>query len=139
MITRPVYEVGQGLSVTGRQFPTGTYINDRLVPGSNVYVEFGWIWDVPTPNPLHLEHAHNYDQIALHIGSDPHHPEDLGGEMDIMVGGENINTNKTHGLYLPKGVRHAPLTWKRVDRPILEMTIILGTGSHEEAKVGGMK
>ena len=139
LITTPVYEVGRDVAVTGRQLPSMTYISSQLVPGSNVYVEFSWIWDVPNPNPLFTEHSHDYDQIGLHIGSDPKNPEDLGAEYEGVVSGEHFTTDRTNALYLPKGTKHGPFVWKRVDKPVLEMTIILGTGSHEAAKVGGFK
>jgi hypothetical protein len=139
VIRKPIYEVGRNIVVKGRQLPSMTYMSNELVPGCNVYVEFSWIWDVPQPNPLLLEHYHDYDQIGLHIGSDPNNPEDLGGEFEIGIGGEPFTINTTHSLYLPKGLKHGPMTWKRVDRPVLEMTIVLGAGTVEAAKPGGLK
>lgn len=138
-ITAPIYEIGRGIEVKGRQLPSMTYVSNRLIPGCNVYVEFSWIWEVPKPNPLIQEHSHAQDQIGLHIGSDPHNPEDLGAEMEMYVGGKSFTTNKTNALYLPKGVKHAPLTWKSVSRPLLEMTIVLGSGNQEEIGVAGWK
>ena len=139
LVTKPLYEVGRNVPIKGRQLPSMTYISDKLVPGSNVYVEFSWIWDVPNPNPLFMEHSHDYDQIGLHIGSDPKNPEDIGGEYDMVMGKEHFTTNRTNAIYLPKGTKHGPFIWKRVDRPVLEMTIILGTGSYEATKLGGLK
>jgi len=139
LVTKPVYEVGRNVVVKGRQFPPMTYLNNELVPGCNVYVEFSWIWEVPQPNPLIFEHSHDYDQIMLHIGSDPNQPEDLGAEFEIGIEGESIAIDRTHSLYLPKGLKHGPIKWKRVDRPIIEMTIVLGAGTVEVAKLGGLK
>ncbi len=49
LVTKPIYEVGRNITVKGRQFPTMTYMSNDLVPGSDVYVEFSWIWEVPEP------------------------------------------------------------------------------------------
>ena len=78
LVTKPVYEAGP--PVKGRQSPSMTYMSNTLVPGCNMYLEVGWIWDMPTPNPHIHEHSHNFDEIVLHIGADPDNPEDLGGE-----------------------------------------------------------
>ena len=139
LVTKPVYEIGRNINVKGRQFPTMTYMSSDLVPGTDNYVEFSWIWEVPEPNPLIAEHQHDYDQIVLHIGSDPGNPEDLGAEFEIGIDGEPVTINKTHSLYLPKGLKHGPVTWKRVDRPVIEMTIKLGGGSVEAVSPGGLR
>ena len=139
LVTKPAYEVGRNTVVIGRRLPSMTYMSNEFVPGCDVYVEYGWIWAVPDPNPLIGEHTHDYDQIALHIGTDPQNPEDLGAEFEIVVDGEPVTINKTHSLYLPKGTKHGPVTWKRVDRPVIEMTITLGGGTVEAVSPGALK
>ena len=138
LIEKPMYELGVGLDVKGRQVPTMTFLNNTLLPNSNNYVEFSWIYEVTDPNPLVGEHAHDDDQIVLHIGSDPKNPEDLGAEVEIIIEGERFVTKKTHVMFLPKDIKHGPITWLKVDRPLLEMTIVLGAGTVEAAKPAGM-
>jgi len=128
LVKKPVYETGPR-NTTGRQSPTMTYMSNDIVPGANVYLEFGWIWDMPRPNPHIPEHTHEYDEIVLHIGSDPNNPEDLGGEIEYVLGGEPLVFDTTSALFVPKGVKHGPLTWKKVTRPHIEMAIILGGGT----------
>jgi hypothetical protein len=141
LVKIPLLELGHpaGDAVSGRQNPTQTYMSDPLVPGSNTYVEFSWIWDIPDPNPYIPEHTHNYDEIVIHIGSDSNNPEDLGAEIEFGMDGETLIIDKTSALFIPKGVRHGPLNWKRVDRPHLEMAIVLGTGDPNKAAPGGGK
>ncbi len=112
-------------------------MSNDLVPGSNLYLEFGWIWEMPEPNPHIFEHTHDYDEVVLHIGSDPNNPEDLGGEIEFVVGGEPLIFDKTTALFVPRGVKHGPLTWRGVNRPHIEMAIILGAGTIEQAVPGG--
>lgn len=141
LVQKPRYEVRTEFDdITGRQYPTMTYMSNELVPGSNVYIEMGWVWAMPDPNPHIFEHSHdNSDEFVLHIGSDHKNPEDLGGEIEFVVGGETLKINKTSVLYVPKGVIHGPLTWKSVTRPHLQMTIIMGAGTLAEAAPAGYK
>jgi hypothetical protein len=75
LIKIPVREVGGNVEIHGRQNPTMTYMSNDLVPGSNTYIEIGWIYEMPSPNPHIEEHAHDYPEIVLHIGADPENPE----------------------------------------------------------------
>ena len=137
-IEKPIYEIGRGIEVIGRQLPAMTFLNDALIPGSNNYVEFSWIYEVPNPNPLIGAHAHDTEQIVLHIGSDPKNPEALGAEVELVIDGESYVTDRTHLFYLPKKMKHGPITWRRVDRPLIEMTIALGASTAEAVNPGGL-
>ena len=139
LVAKPAYEVGRNTVVTGRRLPSMTYMSNDFVPGCDVYVEYGWIWAVPDPNPLIGEHTHDFDQIALHIGTDPQNPEDLGAELEMTVNGKPMTINKTHSIYLPKGIKHGGIIWKRVDRPVIEMTITLGGGTVDAVKPGALE
>ena len=139
LVKKPAREVKVTVpgKIKGREFPTMTYMSNDLVPGCNVYLELGWIWAMPDPNPHILEHTHNYNELVLHIGSDLNNPEDLGAEIEFVVGGEPLIIDKTSALFVPKGVKHGPLTWKRVDRPHIQMAIMLGAGTLAESAPGG--
>ncbi len=137
LVTKPRYEVTAG-RVKGRQYPTMTFMSNELVPGSNMYLEMGWIYEMPEPNPHIFEHSHDkYNELVLHIGSDPNHPEDLGGEIEFVVGGESLIFDKTSALFVPAGVKHGPLTWKKVRRPHIQMALVLGAGTMADAAPGG--
>ena len=137
LITNPIYERSSEGPIKGRQTPPMTFISDKLIPESDVYIRFGWIWGMPDPNPHIYEHTHNYDEIVIHIGTDPAHPEDLGAVIEFIVDGEPIIIDKTSALYIPKGVKHGPLTWKSVTKPHLEMSVLPGTSKFLEARPGG--
>lgn len=136
-VSRPLYEISGG-KLTGRQFPTMTLMNNKLVPGSNMYLEVGWVWEMPEPNPHIFEHSHDkYDEIVLHIGSDPDNPDDLGAEIEFSVGDDPFVIDKTSAFFLPAGLKHGPVVWKKVSRPHLQMSLVLGAGSLAEARPGG--
>jgi len=136
VVEKPAYEVIPVDEVLGR-IPAMTLMSSNLVPGAKMYIETGWVLAMPDPNPHIGEHTHDYDEIILHIGTDPNNPEDLGGEIEIGVDGEPVTINSTSAIYVPKGVKHGPLVWKRFERPHLELTIMIGAGTLQEADPGG--
>jgi hypothetical protein len=125
-VRKPIYEAGPGVKY--RQSPTMTFMSDKQVPGVPYYIELGWIWDMPEPNPHIFEHVHDYDEIVLHWGGNPDMPQVLGGEIEFYIGGQPITFNTTTGIYIPAGTPHGPLTWKKFEFPHIEMAFMLGTG-----------
>ena len=136
VVKKPAYEVAPKFEVKGR-IPAMTMMSENLVPGAKMYVETGWVVGMPDPNPHIGEHTHDYDEIILHIGADPSDPEDLGGEIEIGIDGQPVTINSTSGIYVPKGMKHGPLVWKKFTKPHLEMTIMIGAGTLAEADPGG--
>jgi hypothetical protein len=137
LIQKPDMEVGSTKVIKGRQNPTMTFLNNKLVPQSNCYIEIGWIYEMPDPNPHILEHVHDYDEIVMHIGSDPANPEYLGAEIEFVVGDEKLIITRTSSLFIPKGVKHGPLTWKKVERPHIQMVVMPGAGTIQESNPAG--
>lgn len=139
MITEPAHEIPSPPGTTWRTNPPFTYLNNNLVPGCNVYLEYSWIWDMPSPNPPYGSHTHDYDEIVLNIGSDPEHPEELGAEIEFYMGDELQVTDKTSAVFIPKNVPYGPVTWKKVTRPHIQMSIVFGTGNLNEAVPAGLE
>ena len=136
VVSKPAYEVTPKFEVKGR-IPAMTLMSENLVPGAKMYVEAGWVLGMPDPNPHIGEHTHDYDEIIVHFGTDPTNPEDLGGEIEICIDGKPFLIKSTSGIYVPKGMKHGPLTWKKFEKPHLELTIMIGAGSLAEADPGG--
>jgi hypothetical protein len=125
-VRKPIYEAGP--EIKNRQSPTMTFMSSKQVPEANYYIELGWIYDIPDPNPHIHEHVHDYDEIIIHWGGNPEVPQDLGGEIEFYIGGQPITFNTTTGMFIPKGTPHGPLTWKKFRFPHIQMTLMLGTG-----------
>jgi hypothetical protein len=130
LVTKPIYEAG--VPVEWRQSPSMTLMSNALVPGCNMYIEVGWIWDMPKPNPHIFEMEHKFDEIVMHIGNDPYNSQDLGGEIEFCVEGQPLTFNKSSAIFLPAGTKHGPLTWKKFTRPHMEIAIMIGTGDYKE-------
>lgn len=112
--------------VKGCTWPPVVYLNKDILPGSKASIMVRWIWAVPEPNDHMPRHSHTADEVLLHFGIDPNNPTDLGAEFEVMLGDEKIIVDKTSALYIPKGVEHNPTIWKRVDKPILEVAVVMG-------------
>jgi hypothetical protein len=130
VIRSPMRESPGALSGQGRQSPTMTYMSGVQVPGVKTYIEFGWIWTV-TDTIREMKHD-SFEEIVLHIGGDPDHPDDLGADMTFGLGGKEMKFNKNFAMYIPKGVKHGPLIWHEVRKPHVETAIMLGAATLKE-------
>jgi len=71
-------------------------------------------------------HTHDFDEIIAFFGSNSDDIHDLGGEVELWMGGEKHIITKSCLVFVPRGVEHCPLSFNRVDRPIFHFTA--GTG-----------
>jgi quercetin dioxygenase-like cupin family protein len=99
----------------------GTRVVDLdKVPGA-FYTDFGWLWSGSAKGYSVEEHSHDFDEVIGFIGTkggekDPH---TLGGEMEVWLGGEKHLITQTCLIFVPKGLKHCPLRFNRIDAPIL--------------------
>ncbi len=72
-----------------------------------------------TMNPK--PHAHDYDQFLCFLGSNNNNLFEFDAEIEIVLGeeGETNVINTTSILYVPKGLMHCPLIFKRIGKPVL--------------------
>ncbi len=74
-------------------------------------------------------HAHNFDELFLFVGLDPHDTLNLGGEVEFWLGegneAEKFVTTKATAEWVPAGLAHNPHYFKRVDRPFLMVVIAM--------------
>jgi hypothetical protein len=131
LVRKPKYEAFGGTK--NRQSPTMTMMSNKQVPGVNYYMEPGWIYGIPDPNPSLHEHAHEFDEIVMHWGGHPETPQVLGGEVEFYLGGQPIVFNTATFLYIPKGTPHGPVIWKKFGFPHMQMAMMIGTGVAGEA------
>jgi hypothetical protein len=103
-------------------------MSNKQIKDVNYYIEPGWIYGIPDPNPSLHEHVHEYDEIVMHWGGDYRQPQVLGGEIEFWLGGQPITFNTSTALYIPKGTPHGPVIWKKYEHPHMQMAIMCGTG-----------
>ena len=105
----------------GRPISPVTFIDSNHVPGA-FYAESVWFHEAPQGSPP--EHCHDdFDELLVFFGSDPERPHDLCGEIELWIGGENYMLTESCMVFIPRGVPHCPMYFRRVDRPILHMSV----------------
>jgi hypothetical protein len=87
---------------------------------------------LPVMAPTLMEkyaHSHDFDIYLTLMGFHPDGLKELGGEVEFYLGKEQekyIITTPT-SFYIPKGMIHCPMNFKRVDKPILLVHATLAT------------
>jgi hypothetical protein len=72
-------------------------------------------------------HTHNFQEFLAWYGGNPDDPDDFGGEVVFYLGEElekHVFTRPTV-ISLPPGLVHCPLEITRVDRPIIQIEMML--------------
>lgn len=74
----------------------------------------------------HPPHVHDADEIFFIFGSDPKNYYDFDAEIEIYLGEEREKhiINTTSIVYIPKGLVHAPIAIKKVNKPIQWMHVL---------------
>ena len=97
------------------------YMDDRIVPGS-FYVEAVWVvGSVPTVHPVH---HHDHDEILGFVSSNTDDPTDLGSEIDLVIGDEATTITKTCFIYVPAGVKHGGLHFRKIGKPVFQIAML---------------
>jgi hypothetical protein len=58
---------------------------------------------------------------------DRNNPQDLGAVLDFYLGDEQYIIDKSCIVFIPRGLSHGPCGMKRIDRPLLFITMGNGT------------
>jgi hypothetical protein len=121
-------------AVSGFTYPDPVYLDDGLCPEAHTWLDIVWIWEETSPRELPGLHTHDFPEIVLLVGSNPRDLADLGGRVSWGMGegdhAERFTLTKTTAIYVPAGLAHGPLVFERVDRPILNIAIGLGSGAY---------
>lgn len=101
------------------------WIDNNVVPGA-FQMNTAWYHDIPEKNPVFEEHVHEYDELIGFFGSDPGNPYDLGAELEVTIDGETHILTRTSLIFCPAGMKHMPLKFNRIDRPIFHFSVVVG-------------
>ena len=101
------------------------WIDNNVVPGA-FQMNTAWYHDIPEKNPVFEEHVHEYDELIGFFGSNPDDPYDLGAELEVTIDGETHLLTKTSLIFCPAGMKHMPLKFNRIDRPIFHFSVVVG-------------
>lgn len=87
--------------------------------GSNFSVNL-----ISVTEPMQMEsyaHSHDFDIYLTFLGFDPDNMDDLGAEIEFSFGEEEekYSIEGATTIYIPAGLVHCPLNFKKVTKPIL--------------------
>jgi hypothetical protein len=70
-------------------------------------------------------HSHDVDKYMRFLGGNPVNIRDFGAEVELYLGeeGERYVIDTPTMVYVPKGLIHNPLNFKRINKPIMFMDI----------------
>jgi hypothetical protein len=105
--------------------PQAYFRGARQIPGANL--NMGWQLFV---EPIYLErepHTHNVDEYLVFLGGKLPNVFDFKAEIDFWIGEEPEKhvIDKATIIFIPKGLVHCPLNFKRIDEPVLFHAILL--------------
>ena len=88
----------------------------------NMNFSMSW-WAITEPFEMVTDHhAHDFDQFLIFVGGDLSNMVDLGGEVELTLSEDGVNLQKfviteATNVFVPAGLYHCPLNFKRVDDP----------------------
>jgi hypothetical protein len=113
-----------GKYIVRRPVAIGGYGPELIYTGERDYNSNFTIMFLRITAPTLMEefaHSHDFDMYLYFLSFDADNMGDLGAEIEIGLGEEqerHIITTPTT-VYIPSGLVHCPLEFKRVDKPIL--------------------
>jgi hypothetical protein len=106
------------------------YLDSQIVPGA-FYMECVWVMPRPRLTLEAIEaakkrgpgpHSHEYDEVIAFFGTNHEDPYDLGAEVELWLGDEKHIITKTSLVFIPAGLKHCPLVFVQVDKPVFHYT-----------------
>ncbi len=102
----------------------GTRLLDLDKVEGSFYTDFVWLWKGSAKGYSEEEHSHDFDEVLGFIGSrGQKEPNDLGSEIEVWLGGEKHLINKSCLIWVPRGLKHCPIRFNRIDYPVLFFTV----------------
>jgi hypothetical protein len=99
-------------------------LDEDKVKNIPFFTDSAWVW--PKKEEIVMEsksHSHDFEELVTLFGTNPEDPRDLGGEVEFWLGDEKYTITNSCIIFVPKGVKHCPLIFKKVERPIFHYIV----------------
>jgi hypothetical protein len=133
-------EVPKGDKIPARSsVDTGPLVifSDDFLKDATTKVEYGFIMgdtEIGTGKGFGA-HKHDYGEIFLFLGTNPHDTHYLGAEAEYWLGEgealEKVKFTTSSSVYVPPGLAHFPLIWRNVRNPVMMVVIVPTTSKHK--------
>ena len=103
------------------------YVDNEAHSGSKANLSMAWRY-IPEPMLFdRIPHAHDFDEFLCFLGGDLKNMFDFDATIELHMGEEKelYLIERPTVVYIPAGLVHTPLTFKRVDKPVLFQPIPL--------------
>ena len=103
-------------------------LDDSIARGA-LYFDAVWMAAKHGEDPTNIEiaHSHDFDEILGFFGNYRGNGRELGGEVEIWLEDEQYILTKSSIVFAPRGLSHGPISFRRLDSPILFFTSGNGT------------
>ena len=93
------------------------YVDEEAVEGG-YYLQGTWWYKASDEAHPDESHTHDFDEYLGFVGTNPDDPFDLGGEVELWLGDEKHRLTESCVVFVPAGIAHCPVYFRRVDSPI---------------------
>lgn len=102
-------------------------LSDKIVTGA-LFFDAVWMTTLHGTHGVQVEiqHSHDFDEIIGLFGSKKE-SRDLDGEVEFWLEDEQYFLTKSALIFVPKGMKHLPLYFRKLNSPILFFTSGNGT------------
>jgi len=96
------------------------WLDNHVIKGAP-FVNTAWYFK-PEPDII-LAHTHDFGEVVGFFGSDSQNPYDLQGEIEFWLEDEKYILKSSCYIYIPKGMKHCPMSVTRVEKPIFHVSL----------------
>jgi hypothetical protein len=102
------------------------FLDNEVIEGACV-VDTVWFWPArANKTESDVEpHKHDHDEILAIFGTNPDDPHDLCGELEVWLEDEKHIITKSAIIFIPKGLRHGPIRFTRLEKPVFHFGVSL--------------
>ena len=127
-----------------KQKQAGNYVDEELLFGIDdtvikgaFYVGCAVHWEVMgEPVERGPGHVHDdFDEVIGFVGTIRNKPRDLGGEIEFWFEDEKYIITKSSLIFIPKGVKHTPIIYRRINHPIISFSTGPSMGPYQRELV----
>jgi hypothetical protein len=99
------------------------------IAGGALYYDAVWMTGLHGKEGFQVEvqHSHDFDEILGFFGSNKDNYRDLNSEIELWLEDEQYFITKSALIFVPKGMKHLPLYFRKVGSPVLFFTAGNGT------------
>jgi hypothetical protein len=103
-------------------------LNDRIAEGA-LYFDAVWMTGLHGKDGFQVEiqHSHDFDEILGFFGGNGENYRDLNSEIELWLEDEQYFITKSSLIFVPRGMNHLPLYFRKVGSPVLFFTVGNGT------------